>query len=361
MRLQFNRTTFIFFLFVIIIAAIFGIQEVVQRQPPLEITITVDPLAEAWARAAAAEYNDSTQLVNGTTRIQVAITVTDDLDVWRGNPNWNSSNHPDAWIASSSLSATYIPTSLPFTPVVTSLARTPLVWGGFGNRVAVLTNNDLQAFDWTAVQTVATNQRWESGGNVNMAINWTTSSMSGVGALMTAIAHQSNSTTITRDLINDAAFETWFTPIHDSVRNAERIGGSPAEAMASRGTTVADFALLPEVQWLQSIDSLVADGFTFSYPTYQFILDFPILSWDDAQTTDKQREAVQSFANFLISNRGQTLAIENGLRPANSDPDSTATLFANAQAYGIQLTPDLTQIVQPDNRNTSEAIIRILE
>lgn len=360
MRNFFDRTTLIFFLFVIIIAAIFGVQYVVQRQPPLEITIAVDPLAEAWARATATEYNDSTQLINGTTRVQVTITVTDDLDVWRGNPNWNSTNHPDGWLASSSLSTMYLPTSLPFTPIVTSLARTPLVWGGFDNRVAVLTENGVQPFDWTAVQTVATSQRWEAGGNVNMAINWPTSSMSGVGALMTAVAHQSNTTTMTSDLINDA-FDTWFIPIHDSVRNAERIGGSPAEAMASRGTTVADFALLPEVQWLQSIDSLVADGFTFSYPTYQFILDFPILSWDDAQTTDTQREAVQSFADFLMGSRGQALAIENGLRPASGELDTTATVFVNAQAYGIQLMPDLTQVVQPDNRNTTDAVIRIVE
>ena len=361
MRLQFDRTTVIFLVFILILAAIFGIQQIVERQPPFTITVTVDPLAEAWARAAATEYNNGTNLVNGTTRVQVAITVTDDLDVWRGNPNWNSTSHPDGWLASSSLSPMYLPTTLPFSPVANSLARTPLVWGGFDNRVDAITNGGTQPFDWAAVHAVADAQTWQSGGNVNMAINWATSSMSGVGALMTAIGSHGNTTTITRDLINDPAFAEWFAPIHDSVRNAERIGGSPSQAMAARGTTVADFALLPEVQWLQSVNGLADKGFTFSYPAYQFVLDFPMLRWDDAATTDTQRAAVQSFADFLLSSRGQELAIEHGLRPANSEPDSTAMLFVNAQPYGIQLTPDLSQIVQPDNRNTTDAVIRIIE
>ena len=361
MRLPFDRTTIIFLLFVIILAAIFGIQQVVQRQPPYEITIAVDPLAEGWVQAVAIEYNNSTQLVNGTTRIRVAITVTDDLDVWRGNPGWNTNNHPDGWIASSSLAVEYIPSTLPFTVVAPSVARTPLVWGGFNNRVEAITENSTRPFDWEAVQTIAAGQSWETGGNVNMALNWPTSSMSGVGVLLTAAASQSGATPITRDIINDPAFDNWFQPIHDSVRNAERIGGSPAEQMASRGTTVADFALLPESQWLQSVADLADDGITFSYPAYQFILDFPISVWDDAQTTDIDRAAVQSFANFLLSSQGQALAVQHGLRPANSEPDTSATLFADAQVYGIQLTPDLTQIVQPDSRNTTDAVIRILE
>ena len=51
MRLQFDRTTIIFLVFVIILAAIFGIQQVVQRQPPHEIMCK--PLS-AWELAAFA-------------------------------------------------------------------------------------------------------------------------------------------------------------------------------------------------------------------------------------------------------------------------------------------------------------------
>ena len=98
MRLQFDRTTIIFLLFVIIIAVIFGVQQVVQRQPPLEITIAVDPLAEDWVKAAANAYNSSTPVVNGTTRVQVSVIVVDDLDVWYDTSSWTSNNHPHGWL-----------------------------------------------------------------------------------------------------------------------------------------------------------------------------------------------------------------------------------------------------------------------
>ena len=361
MRFQFDRTTLVFLLFVIIVAAIFGVQQVVQRQPPIEINIAVDPLAEDWVRAAATDYNNSTPLVSGTTRVQVAITVTDDLDVWRGNPNWTSNNHPHGWIPSSSLSLDYAPTNLPFVSVVDSLARTPLVWGGFNNRVQVITVNDTRAFDWTAVQEIAVAQRWDNGGNVNMAMNWPSSSMAGVGALLSAAGSFHSTETVNRDLLNDAAFASWFQPLDDSVRNSQRIGGSPAEAMAARGTGVADFALLPESQWLNSAEGLADKGFTFRYPAYQFVLDFPMAQWDDAATTATERAAVKSFADFLRGSQGQALAIAKGLRPVSGELDSSATLFTNAEAQGIQLIPDYDLLVHPADRNTTDALIRILE
>jgi ABC-type sulfate transport system substrate-binding protein len=131
--------------------------------------------------------------------------------------------------------------------------------------------------------------------------------------------------------------------------------------MASRGATVADYALLPESQWLESAAGLADDGFSFSYPAYQFMLDFPITRWDDTQTTDMQRAAVQSFADFLLGEKGQALAIQHGLRPVSGGLDETATRFVNAQANGIQLSPDFGVLVQPDSRNTIDSVIRLAE
>jgi hypothetical protein len=63
----------------------------------------------------------------------------------------------------------------------------------------------------------------------------------------------------------------------------------------------------------------------------------------------------------LLGSDGQALALEHGLRPFNSEPDASSTLFVNAQPYGIQLTPDLSQVVQSDGRNTTDAVNRILQ
>lgn len=362
MRFELDRTTLVLVIFVAIIAGIFGINQFVQSQPPLEITVVVDPLAEDWVTAVAQDYNSNNVIIANSVRVQVNVQVADDLDIWRSNSGWNSQNHPDAWIPSSSQSLDYMPSSLPFETIHDSLVYTPLVWGGFQNRVDVITENGTRPFDWQAVQAVAETASWSDGGFVNMAINWASSSMSGVGALTTASASYGQTDTVTRSILTDANFVTWFAPIRESVLNSERLGGNPAQVMASRGSSAADFALLPESQWLIELDNLIANNraFRFSYPTYQYPLDFPIALWDDVQVTANQRTAVQSFANFL-ANEGQSTALEYGLRPANSVLDSSADLFAQAEPYGIVLTLPASQSVSVSDRGTVDAIILLPE
>lgn len=361
MRFELDRTTVVLVIFVLVIGAIFGINQFVNSQPPLEITVVVDPLAEDWITEAVQEYNSNNVIIANSVRVQVNIQVADDLEIWRGNSGWNSQNHPDAWIPSSSQSLTYAPSSLPFEIVSESLVYTPLVWGGFQNRVDVITDNGTRPFDWEAVQTVADNSSWSDGAFVNMAINWANSSMAGVGALASATASYGQDTIITRNTLTDASFTTWFAPIRESVLNSERLGGNPAQAMASRGASAADFALLPESQWLTELDSLTANNrdFAFSYPAYQYPLDFPIALWSDAQMTNNERTAVQNFASFL-ANEGQGLALEHGLRPSNGTLTSNATLFTQAEPYGILLELPASQTVTVD-RGTADAIILLPE
>ncbi len=361
MRFELDRTTFVLVIFVIVIAAIFGINQFVNSQPPLEITVVVDPLAEDWITEAVQEYNSNNVIIANSVRVQVNVQIADDLEIWRGNSGWNSQNHPDAWIPSSSQSLDYAPSSLPFETVNESLVYTPLVWGGFQNRVDIITENGTRPFDWETVQAVADNSSWADGGFVNMAINWATSSMAGVGALTTATASYGQDANVTRSIVTDASFTTWFAPIRESVLNSERLGGNPAQSMASRGASAADFALLPESQWLTELDSLTANNraFAFSYPAYQYPLDFPIALWSDAQVTNNQRTAVQSFASFL-ANEGQGIALEHGLRPSNGTLTENASLFTQAEPFGILLEMPASQMVSVD-RGTADAIILLPE
>lgn len=367
MRFLIDRTTIILVIFLVVIAAIFGLNQAI-RQDPLEITIAVDPLAENWIQAAAQEYNASNTLIgNGTIPVQIKIIIEDDLDIWRGNPNWGSSNHPQAWIASSQASINYLPPNLPFRALHQSLARTPLVWGGFENRVFWVRDEDSRSFDWSAVQDISVAQSWQNlgaaneSGNINMALNWPANSMAGIGALMTSAADYGQTPILSRELLNEADFTDWFFPISETLYNSRTLGGNPAETMASRGTSAADYALLPEVQWLLSVDDLADDGFVFNYPAYQFVLDFPMARWEDTQTKDDEKAAVASFGEFLAGERGQALALEHGLRPVNSEPDENATLFSNGQAYGIQLTPDYGQIVEAPSRGLVDLVIGLVE
>src|SRR5687767_1667179 len=98
MRFEFDRTTLILVVIVVLVGAVFGANQLLQSQPPLAVTVVVDPLAEAWAQAAAESYNSTNPLINGTVRVQIQLQVMDDLEVWRGNPNWTSQTHPAAWL-----------------------------------------------------------------------------------------------------------------------------------------------------------------------------------------------------------------------------------------------------------------------
>ena len=361
MRFELDRTTIVLVIFLLIVGGIFGINQFVNSRPPIEIDVVVDPLAEDWMTSIAGAYNSSNAIVNGTTPVRVNIQVMDDLDVWRGNPGWNSDTHPDAWMPSSSLSLDYAPSSLPFDIITESVAYTPLVWGGFQNRVDVITANGAEAFDWDSAQAVTAGTSWADGGFVNMAINWPTGSMSGLGVLTTAIASYQDDTAINRAVLSDAAFTDWFASIEESVRNSERLGGNPAQVMASRGTSAADFALLPESQWLSQIDSLNENGtITFAYPAYQFPLDFPLAVWSGNNTDNTRQAAVTNFANFLVSAEARSITLEQGFRPANTVLDESADLFVRAGANGILLETPLAENVIVTDRGLVDSIILLL-
>lgn len=359
-----DRTTLLFLVFLLVIGVLFGLNYLVTRQTPEVITVAVDPLAEDWVRAAADAYNASNPIINNTTRVRVEVTAINDLDVFQNDSGWSSSNHPAAWIASSSLSVEYA--SLPLEVVADSVARTPLVWGGFGSRVALMTQDGGRPFEWQAVQDTVSAQTWSalgaSGGNINMAMEWPTGSMAGIGVLLSAAANEDGTDLITREIAQDLAIASWFEGFQYSISTFENPGGDPAQVMAAQGTAKADFGLLPESQWLVNLDGLTrTEGFVFAYPGYQFMLDFPLMRWDDAQVTELETAAVQSFADYLLSAEGQALAIENGLRPAQNEPTESAALFAAGEAYGIEYQPDYQLAVSPESRAVIDALLRLLE
>jgi hypothetical protein len=364
-----RRSTLVFILFGVLIAGIIGYNTFLQNQPPVQITIAVDPSISDWARAQAEAFNRTNPVIlPSSTRVQIVITdAFNDIAVWQGRANWTSENHPIGWIPTSSLIQQYIPSNLTFRPVVTSLAQSPLVWGGFGSRVNIITANGARPFDWAAVQTIANGQRWENlgapanWGNVNMGLNWASSSTSGMGVLASMQASYTNNPQLDERTSTQADFITWFTPLNDAMQNAERLGGSPADAMSSRGATVADFALLPEFQWLVELDDLNrVEPMQFAYPQYGFMLDFPLLIWQDTGTTEIETQSLQQFANWIQGDQGTLTSAQFGLRPSNGVPPQNHPLFTNGEAYGILRELPMNPMVTPDRR-IAEQLLRLLQ
>lgn len=360
-----SRATIVLILFAIVIAAIIGLSQFLRSQPPLEITIAVNPLSEEWVNSAAKAFNASDTLVNGTTRVQIKVTSISDMRVWNDNVVWTLNDHPDAWLPASSATVSYVPSNFPFTSVTASTARTPLVWGGFESRVNILTQNGTQSLDWDLIADSVQNNdgNWQSLGGqsgwgfLKLAYPRPSNDVSGLAVLFSGAGHFTQSETLDRSAILDSAFTNWMSAIVDSVPNFQTLGNNPAGTMAARGTSVAEIAILPEVMWLKSMSDLSgSDPISLTYPDTQFILDFPLVMWDDVNTSEEVRQGVAAFGNYLAGTAQSTVS-DYGLRPVVSEPDASDKLFAQAVDFGIQLEPDYGRIVSNPDRNTAETLL----
>lgn len=360
-----RRGTLILALFILVAAGVVGVSLFLRNQPPLIITVAVDSLALDWVREAVGRFNASQPLVNGTRRVQVEITVANEMDVWRGESQWTAQSHPDAWIPTSSVSVEYARNAnVPVEIVTESLARTPLVWGGYASRVDVLTANGAQPLDWEAVARAAELESWAAlGGQASwqffkLGFALPDRTMTGLGVLFSGAAAFSDSVNLAGGGVRSTGFYTWMLPIVASVPNFQTLGGDPAKAM-TRGPSTVEVALLPEAQWLANLNGMVSnEPVIFSYPAYQFLFDFPLAGWDDVQTTDDQRAAVGALGEWLASAEEQGRLARFGLRPVSSEPDETDAAFANAAAYGIQLAPDYGQAIQAPSRTDAQGLIQ---
>jgi hypothetical protein len=358
-----RRGTVILFVFVLVAAVVVGASLFLQRQPPAQFTLVVNPLAADWARAAVARFNDSAPLVNATQRVQFSVTTLDDLAVWQDTPGWTAADRPAAWLPALSAAVDY---SARFTVLIPSLARTPLVWGAYQSRADVATGDGAQPLDWDAVQAAAAAESWAAldGGSrdwrfVKLAFPRPDQSMTGLAALFTAAADYANAASVTGSALRDSTFRAWLEPVIASVPNFQTLGADPAAAMA-RGPSTVEIALLPESLWLNNLRGLTgSEPVVFAYPQFQLMLDFPLAGWASAaDVSDTERAAVLALGEWLAAPQQQAALLDHGLRPAQAEPDASAALFAAAAPYGILYEPDYGQAVLTPSRTDALSLIQ---
>jgi len=360
-----KRGTIFIFLFILIAGGIIGASRFLGSQPPLEFTIAVDPLAQSWVQQAVNAFNDTQPVVN-TRRIQFSVTPIDDLAVWGGQGGWTPTAHPDAWIAASTTSLNFARSnSLPLVVVADSLARTPLLWGAYVSRLNVLTTNGAQPLDWETVAAGAKAEAWVNlGGSqdwqfIKLGFAQPTAKMGGLGALLTGAAAYFQTADLTAVTLSPQPFRNWMQPVLASVPSYSTLGADPAAAMA-RGPSTVEIALLPESQWLPNLNGINnREAVQVSYPAYQFMLDFPMSSWQDNQPTNPDRQAaVALLRDWLLTPAQQAAAPAFGLRAAAVEPTDADALFANAVQYGIQLNPVYGELVDPPTLNEVRAFLQ---
>jgi len=352
-------------LFIIVAAVVIGVSQFLRSQPPTEITVAVDPLALAWVEKAAAALNATDPVVNATQRIQYKVTPVDDLDVWAGQRIWSPSDHPAAWIPASSVSVGYAgENGVPLAEVAPSLARTPLVWGGYASRVDVLTDGGTAALDWPAVAGAAETASWTALGGasdwqfIKLAFGQPGRKMGGLGALFSGAGDFFQKPDLVGGDLRAADFREWMLAVIESVPNFSTLGSDPAAAMA-RGPSTVEIGIFSESQWLLNLSGLLQnEDIRLNYPAYQFVLDFPLVRWQDSSTTPEQQQAVDILSAWLLAEAQQADAPDFGLRPAAGEPTEADALFAAGAAYGIQLEPDYGQAVVVPGRSDAQGFIQ---
>lgn len=343
-----QRGTIVLIVFAVFAVAIIVGSQFVLSRPPLEITIAVNPLAESWVRAAADVFNAREPVVNANRRVLVRVVPVEDVDVWNGGTSWSDglleeSERPTLWMPAAAFSAEYVASDsrLPFTELTPSTARTPLMWGGYADSVRSFVDLPTLGFDWESVARTTISDAWATeNGYVKMAFAPPDQTVSGLAVLVMGAASYHESGDLSGPDLRDEGFRRWVLPVLESVPNMNSLGSDPAKAIAQRGASVADVALLPESQWIMNLERIgTPDEFTVSYPSYQLMLEFPLLVWDSSFVTDDERAAANAFNNWLMDEARQAGAADYGLRPAVGEPTEVATRFTAAEPYGIQREP----------------------
>lgn len=345
-----KRGPVILLIFILVVAAVIGASQFLRAQPPLEITLAVSPLAETWVTDAVTAYNASEPIINSTRRVHVSVSTVEDLNVWsdQGQTRWRATP-PTAWIPAASASLSYA-SRLGFEVVKPSLAQTVLTWGAFSDRAAVLTDNGAHPLDWNDVARAVEAGRWANlpggaglSGNVNLAFSRPGGSMSALAVLFSGAGALADSPTISGQAVVGSAFRAWMEPLLQSVPNPAALGASVAKTLATRGTSIGDIALLPESEWLNNLTGELvrsSNPIQLSYPTYQFVFEFPLARWPGLSADENA--AVEALGTWLLAQHPEAY----GLRPASGAVPATAQRFSGAVAYGALLAPDLSQAVQ---------------
>jgi hypothetical protein len=361
-----SRSRIVFLLIIFAALAIVGVGQVVQRLPvaptatplpALQVEIAVNPLAFDWVSQQAAAFNKQQLQVDGQP-VQIRVTQRDGIEVWQAGGLWSAASHPTAWIPEGTFALNYAgEINLRYEVLTPSVANTPLIWGIFSDRA----DRVVAPVDWPSLQDATTKNSWsELGGDaswgfVKPAFALPQRSTAGFAVLLSAAASYAKSADLTPQNISDRNFQEWLRPVAEAVPNFTSLGQRPVTALASRGVSAADFALLPEADWLTNYSQISSkQPLKFFYPAYTLTFDMPFAVWSGTETTAAERNIARQFADFLGQADAQKQAATFGLRPALVKlSDANTSLFTAAADAGILLDlPSTNPINIPSSRNS---------
>jgi hypothetical protein len=345
--------TGIVILFVLLSLGIVGLGYLQRNAPepqktPLELKLTVNPMAQTWMRQVVRSFNDSDTRIIGDYIVTITLNnaTIDDMTVWL-NDTWTDQNHPDLWLPSTSLAVNYA--GYPIRSVIPSVAQSPLVWVASDDVAQAITQDGNQTFGWDTVQAAAQAETWANfgasaiNGNVNIAFSLPNGTMNGLMVLYSSLSHFNEATTIANNSMTPA-YQSWFLPIRQSVPNFTSIGDNVATFMVTQQGISVNIGMLPEAQLLNQLEALInRRDIQVAYPEYAVVFDFPLAEWQvtnlSAENASIRQQAIQAFADWLLAPDQQAQLAQNGLRPIAGNLSEEHTLFRMGAEVGIEYAP----------------------
>ena len=385
-----NRTRVIFFIVLLIALIIVGVSFFLSRSsqpqpvlPPtpeeVEVRVVTALPIEPWVQEAAKSFNEEGHEIEGS-RIKVTVIPMDGLTAMGRWDREEMDPMPTAWIPDSRylvelVNAAYkerLGRDVFLTdgeyrarPVAVSL----FAWGIYDSRARVL-EEKYGTIDWQAVHDAAiTKGGWrELGGQpewgyFKLVVPNPRKNVGGLAAMVAAAGGYFDKTNIDTTDTNDPDFQKWLKELMGAVTDFSSLGAYSVENLALFGYSMGDGGQLLESDLLTNMAGIQTrweDPLVIVYPEYLTWFDFPFTIWMGPETSALEKNAALEFERYLLSPEVQEKAVQQGLRPANTEvaitgPDSP---FETWKDQGAMIVVPRSSAMRSPDRDVLLSLLR---
>jgi hypothetical protein len=366
---------------------------------PIQVRVMAALPVEPWIREAARQFNQSGTRQDGQP-VQVEVTALDGLtalgkydrddfgslgdrtrdQLTEAELNTLETTFPTVWIPDSRylvelanaaykerLGRDVFLTDGEYRSRPTAISL--FAWGIYQSRADVL-DKKYGEINWKNIHDAATAKGgWpELGGDpawgfFKLVVPNPQRNVGGLAAMIAAAGEYYDRTNISVADVTDPAFQKWLGELMGSLTDVSGASAYTAEDFALFGYSVGDGGQLLESDLLNNIEGIKtrwSDPLAIRYPKYVTWFDFPYSIWMGPETTAAEKNAALQFEQFLLKPEIQQLAVQQGLRPVNTDVDVTKgdNVFTRYASQGVEaVVPRTTRMASP-SRDVLQALLR---
>lgn len=383
-----TKTRVIFFALILVVVIIIGASYLFRQSGPsplakpeaLSVRIVCALPVEPFVREAAARFNAEGHKLDGQP-IVVTVVPMDGLVAMSRWERQQMEPIPTVWIPDSRylvelVNATYkeqLGRDIFLTggeyrarPIATSL----FAWGIWESRDAVLRAKYGEEITWESIhEAVQAKGGWpELGGQpewgyFKLVVPNPRRNVGGLMAMVAAAGEYHGKTRLEVADVTDPDFQHWLEELMGAVTDFSSFGSYSVENLALFGYSMGDGGQLLESDLLANmagIQTRWVEPMVIRYPTYITWFDFPYTIWMGDETSAAEKNAALLFEEYLLRPEIQSLAVAQGLRPANPEVPITGenSLFTRWEKEGAMIVvPRTTRMREPD-REVLLALLR---